>query len=87
MKKAIVFSVMLMSSAAWSQAPAAGAPAASDAPDANQILCQSVSETGSRLHHSRVCKTRAEWAQERREQRQEVEHSQTRAERPVMDPT
>jgi hypothetical protein len=52
-------------------------PAAKSAPDPNQVICEKQEETGSRLAAHRVCKTRAEWAEERRLNRQDIEKMQT----------
>jgi hypothetical protein len=51
--------------------------AARSAPDPNQVICEKQEETGSRLAAHRVCKTRAEWAEERRLNRQDIEKMQT----------
>jgi hypothetical protein len=52
--------------------------AASDsrAADPNQILCEKVTEIGSRLSTKRVCMSRAQWAERRRLDREEVEKAQ-----------
>lgn len=60
---------------AIAQAPSAGtAPAKAQDPD--KKICQRVEETGSRLGDKRICKTRAEWAAERQESRNELERAQ-----------
>ena len=43
----------------------------------SEVVCVKQEEIGSRLSSVRVCKTRAEWAEERRVTRQEVEQIQT----------
>ena len=45
--------------------------------DPNEIVCERQEETGSRLSSLRVCKTRAQWAEDRRVTRQEIEQVQT----------
>jgi len=45
--------------------------------DPNQIVCRSWRETGSRLRTQRACATRAEWAEHKRQDRQNVERVQT----------
>ena len=45
--------------------------------DPNEIVCERQEETGSRLSSVRVCKTRAQWAEDRRLTRQEIEQVQT----------
>jgi len=44
----------------------------------NDVLCRSSGDTGSRLARSRVCMTRAEWAEIRRTSRQAIDRAQTR---------
>lgn len=75
MKKIIVLSSFLMPMAAYAQE---SAQVTVDAPttNPNERVCRVVTDTGSRLNRSRICKTRAEWAQQRREMRQDVERSQ-----------
>ena len=52
---------------------------AKDATDPNKKICRSMGETGSRLKVQKVCMTRAEWDDIRRQQRMAVEHGQTSA--------
>lgn len=44
----------------------------------NDVLCRNSGDTGSRLARSRVCMTRAEWAEIRRTSRQAIDRAQTR---------
>ena len=44
--------------------------------DPNEIVCERQQQLGSRIATARVCKTRAEWAEERRTQRQDVDKAQ-----------
>lgn len=64
----------------------AGAPGAQvtvDAPrslvkgDPNQVICRSQRAPGSRLRGERVCATRQQWADQRRQDRQLIEKAQT----------
>ena len=56
------------------------------AADPNQVICERVEKIGTRLGSSRVCMTRAEWAEQRRQNRDVVERAQqTRCE--SLDPT
>ena len=48
--------------------PAPGSP--------NEVVCQKQEVTGSRLGQKRICKTRAQWADQRLQDRQEVEKVQ-----------
>jgi hypothetical protein len=41
-----------------------------------QIICEKITVTGSRLSTKRICGTRAEWAERRLRDRQEVERAQ-----------
>jgi hypothetical protein len=75
MKKLIIVSAALVSGAAFAQAPSR-APAADD--DPSGTICRIITETGSRLNRSRVCKTRAEWAEWRREMRENTDRTQMR---------
>jgi hypothetical protein len=68
-----------MSAPAFGQsAPPAQAQqqAAKPARDPNEIVCERQQELGSRIASARVCKTRAEWAEERRAQRADVDKAQ-----------
>lgn len=46
--------------------------------DPDEVLCERVEEIGTRLGGSRVCMTRAQWAEQRRLNREEVDRVQTR---------
>ena len=46
--------------------------------DANKQICRSISDTGSRLGHARACHTAQEWADLRRQTRQNIDRMQTR---------
>lgn len=52
------------------------ATANSNASDANRLICEKESETGSRLASHKICKTKAQWDDIRRDQRGETEHVQ-----------
>ncbi len=47
------------------------------APDPNEVICEKQKELGSRLSTKRVCMTRAQWAERRLLDRQELEKVQT----------
>ncbi|HVQ07208.1 MAG TPA: hypothetical protein VMS43_02110 [Allosphingosinicella sp.] len=51
----------------------------------NALICRSTSDTGSRLAHRRVCRTREQWAAGQREQRQALDRAQTRQLNRTMD--
>ena len=58
-------------------APPAEQPASDKAPDPNQIICEKQTVVGSRLAVKRICKTRAQWAVDRLQDRQDLERVQT----------
>ena len=58
-------------------APAAAQSDDKKTPDPNEMICEKQRELGSRLAVKRVCMTRAQWAQQRLTQRQDVEKAQT----------
>ena len=69
---------LLVPAAATAQAPA---------DNANDMVCRVTGETGSRLQRSRICKTRAEWDELRREQRNSIDRAQTRQVNRTLDET
>jgi hypothetical protein len=77
MKKMIILSAVLASTAGWTQTPTGGSTAREGALDPNETVCQSVARTESRLARTRICMTRAQWAEQRRLTRQNVERSQS----------
>lgn len=44
--------------------------------DPNEKVCETIKPVGSRLATKRVCATRAEWADKRRQDREETEKAQ-----------
>ena len=44
--------------------------------NANKQICRTISDTGSRLGHSRECHTAQEWTELRRQTQQNVDHIQ-----------
>jgi hypothetical protein len=75
MKSLVIVIAILVETAAYAQSEA---PATDDGTDANETICRTSTDTGSRLNRTRICRTRAEWEAARRETRQNVERSQTR---------
>jgi len=47
------------------------------APNLNEVVCQKQEVTGSRLQKKKVCRTRAEWAEMQRLDREELDKTQT----------
>lgn len=77
--------ILLLSLAALTPAATAAdkpAPASTSAEgvapgkDPNEIVCEKQEVLGTRLTARKVCKTRAQWADERRLQRMEIEKAQ-----------
>jgi hypothetical protein len=69
---------MLSTAAAAAQPPSSTSSndAGAGTPDPNQMICRNQRETGSMLARTRVCKTRAEWEAERRDNRQQIDRNQ-----------
>ncbi len=51
-------------------------PAAKPVKDPNQVVCEKQEVLGSRVATKKVCKTRAEWAEQRRLEKQEIDRAQ-----------
>ena len=67
----------IVDSAAAQTTPAhASRQSAKSAPDPNEIVCEKEQELGSRLVHHKVCMTRAQWEDSRRQDRQAIEKAQ-----------
>ncbi len=69
----------LMATAALAQqdaAPSADGAKAPVAEDANKEICKGEKPTGTRLAKKKICRTKAEWDEYYRQQREETEHMQ-----------
>jgi len=79
MNKSIIVSALIVSSAAAiAQAPSESTKVGPlNKPD--EIVCVRELSTGSRLGAQRVCRTRAEWVEHRRQFRQSIERAQQQA--------
>jgi len=79
MRKTLMIATLLtlsgFSAPAFAQT-AADQPTGKKARDPNEIVCERQEEIGSRLGGQRVCKTRAQWAEERRVARDDVDKAQ-----------
>jgi hypothetical protein len=62
--------------AVTSTAALAEAPKQDDAAKANQVICRVEPDLGSRLSGTRVCLTREQWAERRRQMREGTERAQ-----------
>ena len=72
---------LLASAPSAAQTAPAGAAAATSqkaADNANEVVCERQAVTGSRVASRRICMTRAQWADLKLQDRQEVEKAQTR---------
>jgi invasion protein IalB len=64
-------------STAWAQTQSTPAPSQpKNAKDPNEIVCQKIEVPGSRLVSKRVCMTRAQWADQQRQDRMDTERAQ-----------
>ena len=70
--------LLMLAIAATFPAPLLAAPEskASAATDANEKVCENVTQIGSRLAKRRVCATRAEWEERNRQDREAVSQAQ-----------
>jgi hypothetical protein len=53
--------------------------------DPNQRICEDVTQVGSRLATKKICATRAEWTERRKQDREAVEDMQRLQGRPCVD--
>ncbi|WP_395613718.1 hypothetical protein [Allosphingosinicella sp.] len=77
MKKSLFVCALLLSTAVSAEPASNASPNAANAPDPNAMICRNQRETGSMLNRTRVCKTRAQWEAERRDNRQSIDRAQT----------
>lgn len=70
--------------AAQGQSAQPATPAVDSKGDASEVICERQSVVGSRLAHRKVCMTRSQWQNTRREDRQTIEKIQT--ERGIIGP-
>jgi hypothetical protein len=69
--------VLICAPATAQTAPPAPATAPATQSTMNEVVCQKQSVLGSRLQTKRVCRTRAEWADLQRQDREGLEQRQT----------
>jgi invasion protein IalB len=60
-----------------------GASSAAKTLDPNEVVCEKQEVIGSRLASKRICMTRSQWADQKGQDRQEVEKVQTQRGDPV----
>jgi predicted secreted protein len=73
---ALILAGLMISVAAIAQTSGPNAPAPARAVDPNEVICEKQEVLGSRLQMRRVCRTRAEWADLRLQDRQDIEKIQ-----------
>lgn len=74
---ALMIGMIAAPAALNAQAAASNPPAAEKGKDMNEIVCEKQKVPGSRLASAKVCHTRAEWAELRRQDRMEIDRAQT----------
>ena len=75
MKKILLTATLIACSGA---AFSAGSKASGDIKKDSDVVCRNVAETGSRLSSKKVCMTRAQWAEHKRNTRRELNDAQSR---------
>ena len=80
MRHASQFAAALIFAASTFSAPATvQAAAGAQARDPNEKVCETVSQVGSRLSKKKICATRAEWAEMKRNDREVIDLAQRAA--------
>ena len=74
---AMLLLAIFMPSALGAQAATGGTPAGAAKRDLNEMVCEKQKVPGSHLAVAKVCKTRAEWAALRDQDRMDLERAQT----------
>lgn len=67
-----------------SAAPSNSATTTAKTPDPNEVICERQEEIGSRLASKRICMTRSQWADQKNQDRQQLEKVQVQ--RGMYDP-
>ena len=70
------FTILVIAGLSLSSASFAEANKDKKALDPNEKVCETIKPVGSRLATKRVCATRAEWAEQRKQDREETEKAQ-----------
>lgn len=78
MKNLLLTSAVLVATAGLSQAPSSPPSPDGGKADSNEQVCRIIHEIGSRLKRSRMCMTRAQWQEYRRETQRDSERAQMR---------
>jgi hypothetical protein len=67
----------VVSAPAFGQAAPQNGQKAKSTSDPNEVVCEKQEETGSRLASHKVCMTRAQWAEQKRLNRMDIDKLQT----------
>lgn len=76
MSKVAVITLSFVGLALSSAAAAADPPAGKPPRDPNEVVCERQEVLGSRLNTKRVCMTRAQWQEQRMQDRMDLDKSQ-----------
>ena len=76
LRSLIAISVLLTAVPAVAQDAAQPQPAKSKAKDPNKVVCEKVEAIGSRISSKRVCMTLAQWEEQKRIDREALQHAQ-----------
>ena len=71
-----IVSILAGSLSAPSLAQSSSSDKARPLPDPNQKICETVTTIGTRLGAKKVCATRAQWAEKRRQDRESLDDAQ-----------
>lgn len=82
--KGLVILLLGLAAAGLAQPSSSVRPAARLHADPNQVVCETIRETGSRLNVNRICMTNAQWRELRRQTREDVDRAQAVRVRPGM---
>ena len=72
------FALLVVSASVLASVPAAAQSASKERKpaDPNEVVCEKQTVVGSRLATKRICQTRAQWAEQRRLDRQDLDKAQ-----------
>jgi hypothetical protein len=71
-----IASVLMLAGPVSAETSTSGAQNQPNASDPNELVCQKIEVLGSRLAVKKVCMTRSQWEDSRRQDRQAVERAQ-----------
>ena len=78
MKRLVVAVLLLGSAPVLAQTQPAAQPA-NTPNDQDRIICEKVKETGSRINNKKICMTKLQWDEKRRQDRDVLEDAQQRS--------